>query len=81
MDYIGFIAAFLTTVSFAPQAIKTIRTKRTESLSLGMYLIFTLGVACWLTYGIHIGDIPIILANSVTLLLTGTILVLKLKHG
>lgn len=81
MDNIGFIAAFLTTVSFAPQAIKTIRTKRTESLSLGMYLIFTLGVGCWLAYGIHLGDIPIILANSVTFLLTGTILVLKLKHG
>lgn len=81
MEYIGFIAAFLTTFSFAPQAIKTIRTKSTESLSLGMYLIFTLGVGCWLAYGIHLGDIPIILANAVTLLLTGTILVLKLKHG
>ncbi|WP_424961135.1 SemiSWEET transporter [Ekhidna sp.] len=81
MNYIGFIAAFLTTISFAPQAIKTIRTKSTESLSLGMYLTFNTGVGCWLAYGIHLGDLPIIIANSITLLLTGTILILKLKHG
>ncbi|MEP0984145.1 SemiSWEET transporter [Ekhidna sp.] len=81
MEYIGFIAAFLTTISFAPQAIKTIRTKSTESLSLGMYLTFTIGVGCWLAYGIYLGDAPIIFANSITLILTSTILVLKIKHG
>lgn len=81
MNYIGFLAAFLTTISFAPQAIKTIRTRSTESISLGMYIIFTVGVICWLIYGVHINDLPIILANAVTLILTGTILILKIKHG
>lgn len=81
MEYIGFIAAFLTTFSFAPQAIKTIRTRSTESLSLGMYSIFTLGVLCWLIYGIYLGDLPIIFANSVTLVFTSTILFMKLRHG
>ena len=81
MDYIGFIAAFLTSISFAPQAIKTIRTRSTESISLRMYVILTTGVICWLIYGFYLKDFPIIFANSVTLLLAGTILVMKLKFG
>lgn len=81
MQYIGFIAAILTTISFAPQALKTIRTKSTDGISLGMYVIFNLGVICWLIYGITSNDLPIIFANAITLLLTGTILFLKLKHG
>lgn len=78
---IGFIAALLTTVSFAPQAVKTIRTRNTESISLGMYVIFTIGIICWLIYGIFLNDLPIILANSITLLFTSTILAMKLKYG
>ena len=81
MEYIGFIAAILTSISFAPQAIKTIRTKSTESISLRMYVILTTGVVCWLIYGFYLMDYPIIIANSVTLLLAGTILVMKLKFG
>lgn len=81
MKLLGLIAAILTTSSFAPQAIKTIRTKSTESISLGMYIMFNLGVLCWLCYGVYLNDLPLILANSVTIVLTGTILYLKLKHG
>lgn len=81
MEYIGFIAAILTTSSFAPQALKTIRTRNTSSISLGMYIIFNLGVTCWLIYGITISDYPIIFANAITLIFTGTILTLKLKYG
>ncbi|MEO9871228.1 SemiSWEET transporter [Ekhidna sp.] len=80
-QYIGLIAAFLTTVSFAPQAIKTIRTRNTESISLGMYVLFTTGVGCWLVYGLYLNNLPIILANSITLILTGIILIMKVKHG
>ena len=80
-QYVGLIAAFLTTVSFAPQALKTIRTKSTDGISLGMYVLFNAGIVCWLAYGLLIGDIPIILANSITLMLTATILALKIKHG
>lgn len=81
VQYIGILAAILTTVSFAPQAIQIIRTKRTEGISLGMYIIFTSGIACWLVYGVFIKDFPLILANSVTFLLTSTILILKIRHG
>ncbi len=80
-DYVGFLAATLTSLAFAPQAIKTIRTKSTESISLGTYFLFTIGVLSWLIYGILQNDWPIILANILTFICAFTILFLKLKHG
>lgn len=77
-DIIGFLAATLTTASFVPQAILTIKTRDTKSLSLGMYSTFTLGVLCWLIYGIHLGDKAIIIANAITLLLAASILSFKI---
>ena len=81
LHWIGFIAALLTTASFIPQAVMTIRTRDTRGVSLGMYIIFTTGVAFWLAYGIAIDSLPMILANTVTLGLAGTILALKLRYG
>jgi len=78
---IGLAAAGCTTLSFLPQAIKTIKTKQTEDLSLGMYSFFTLGVSLWLTYGIIIKDLPVILANSITLVFTLIILIMKIIYG
>lgn len=77
---IGLAAASCTTLSFLPQAIKTIRTKQTRALSLGMYAILTLGLLLWLIYGIFINDLPIILANTVTLVFSATILMLIIKY-
>jgi len=71
---IGLAAATCTTISFLPQAVKVIRTKDTRSLSLPMYIIFTIGVLLWLTYGILVGDIPVIAANIVTSILSIVIL-------
>ena len=81
LEWIGFAAALLTTASFIPQAVMTIRTRDTRGISLGMYVIFTTGVALWLAYGIAIDSLPMILANTVTLALAGTILGLKLRYG
>ncbi|MBI2044275.1 SemiSWEET transporter [Candidatus Pacearchaeota archaeon] len=84
MDWItilGLIAAFLTTLSFVPQAIKTIRTKRTKDLSLMMYSLFTLGVFLWLIYGIMVSDLPLILANTISLIFVSITLVMKIKYG
>lgn len=81
LEWIGYAAAVLTTSSFIPQAIMTIRTRDTRGISRGMYVIFTLGVALWLVYGIAIGSWPMILANVVTLILAATILGLKLRFG
>lgn len=80
-EWLGYLAATLTTFAFVPQAAKTIRTRDTRGISLGMYVVFTLGIACWFGYGIALGSWPIILANAVSFVLAGTILVLKLRHG
>ena len=77
----GYLAAILTTLSFLPQAIKTIREKNTEGISFIMYSMFTAGVLLWLIYGLFIKDIPIIVANFITLILALTILVLKVKYS
>jgi MtN3 and saliva related transmembrane protein len=77
-DLIGYAAATLTTASFLPQTILTLRTRDTRGISLTMYSCFTLGVALWLTYGIALGEWPIIVANAVTLALAATILGTKL---
>ncbi|MGZ8193447.1 MAG: SemiSWEET transporter [Methylobacter sp.] len=79
-EIIGYLAAILTTASFLPQAILTIKTKDTKSLSLSMYAMFTLGVLFWLIYGLSISDRAIIFANSITLLLAAAILSVKIYN-
>lgn len=81
MEWAGYLAAAMTTLAFVPQALKTIRTRDTRSISLGMYVVFTIGIAFWLVYGIALGSMPMILSNVVTFLLSATILGLKIKHG
>ena len=80
-DIVGSIAATLTTIAFLPQAIQVIKTKSTRDISLVMYLVFTIGVAFWLTYGILLGAVPIIIGNIVTLILALIVLLMKLKYG
>ena len=67
LKYIGFFAAFCTTIAFLPQAAKVWKTKSTKDISLYMFIIFTIGVLSWLIYGISISDLPIILANAINL--------------
>ncbi len=81
MEWAGYVAATMTTLSFVPQAAKTIRTRDTRSISLGMYVVFTAGIAMWLVYGIALHSIPMILSNIVTFVLSATILAMKLRHG
>ena len=81
LEWLGYTAAALTSASFIPQAVMTIRSRDTRGISRGMYIIFTVGVAFWLAYGIAIDSLPMILANVVTLGLAGTVLVLKLRYG
>ena len=77
---IGSIAAVLTTFAFLPQVIKVIKTKDTESIAFGMYLMQVLGIALWLAHGLVIHDLPLILANSVSFILSGTILIYKIRY-
>jgi MtN3 and saliva related transmembrane protein len=78
-DLIGYLAAILTTCSFVPQAWLTFRTRDVSGISLGMYSVFTTGVALWLAYGVLLGAWPIVAANAVTLALAVAILVMKLR--
>jgi len=78
-ESIGYAAATLTTASFLPQAWYTFRTRDVRGISLGMYLIFVLGVSLWLAYGVMVAAWPIVIANAITLALASLILVMKLR--
>ena len=80
LEWTGYVAATLTTLAFVPQALKTIRSRDTRGLSLGMYVVFTIGVGFWLAYGIALESWPMILSNVVTLGLAAVILAMKLKY-
>lgn len=77
---IGLVAAALTTWSFLPQVIKTIRTKKTEDISLAMFLVLSVGLFIWLVYGLLIKDLPLIIANLISFILTAIILFFKIKY-
>lgn len=77
--WVGSLAAILTTVSFLPQVYKTWKSGDTSGISLLMYSLFVTGILFWLVYGILLNELPIILANSVTLVSSGIILILKIK--
>lgn len=72
---LGLVAATLTTLAFLPQVIKTWRAKSAEDLSIGTFSMLCTGVFCWLMYGLLIDDLPVILANAVTLVLVVAVLV------
>jgi MtN3 and saliva related transmembrane protein len=80
-DLIGYAAGILGTAAFLPQVLKTVKSRRTQDISLGMYILFCSGVALWLIYGLRLGSMPVIAANAVTLALAGTVLVLKVRNG
>lgn len=80
INMIGFAAAILTTASFLPQAVKTIRTKDTSGISLFMYSLFTLGTLFWFLFGLFSHNMPVMIANVVTLLFAAIILVYKIKY-
>jgi MtN3 and saliva related transmembrane protein len=77
---IGFIAACLTTFGFIPQVVKVVKSKDTESISLGMYVMSVTGMSLWLIHGIYQGDVALIIANSVSVSSAGIILAYKLIY-
>lgn len=81
VSIIGFVAGTCTTLAFLPQVIRTWRTRSTEDISLGMFSLMVFGIALWLFYGIVIGDWPLIIADSVSLLFAAVILGMKVRYG
>lgn len=77
---IGLLAAICTTLSFLPQALKTIRTKDTTGISLSMYTLFTFGTFLWLLFGYFSSNLPVTAANFVTFIFAATILFYKIKY-
>lgn len=80
IEWFGGIAGILTTASFLPQVFKTWKTKSTDSLSLPMLLMMTIGIAFWLTYGILINSISMIVSNGITLVSASVLVFFKLKY-
>lgn len=78
LEHLGFAAAICTTGAFIPQVLMVWRARGAPGISIGMYLLFIVGVCLWLAYGAAIGSWPVMLANGVTLLLAGAVLAMKL---
>ena len=83
VECIGYAAASLTTISFFPQAVKTLRSGDTHSISLGMYSLFTAGVMLWSIYGLMVADGPVLIANLITMIPAAVVLQRKIaaKHS
>ena len=77
---LGGLAATCTTLCRLPQAIKIIREKRTEGISVITQSVFTFGVALWAVYGVLLNNRPILYANVITLVFSLAILILKLRY-
>jgi MtN3 and saliva related transmembrane protein len=79
--WVGYAAGTLTTVAFLPQVLHVWRTKRADDLHMGTLVSFMAGVALWLAYGIGTRQMPVIVANAVSLVLQCAILMLKLRYA
>jgi MtN3 and saliva related transmembrane protein len=79
-NLLGLLAGTLTTASFLPQVIKTWRSRSAGDISLVMFALFSLGVLLWIVYGFTVGAVPVIVANVITLLLSTTILIFKIRY-
>lgn len=80
VELIGSAAAFLTTLSFVPQVVKTMRSRSTRDISTAMWSLFSIGVALWLVYGLLLGAWPLIIANALTLAMAVVVLTITLRN-
>jgi len=81
IETIGALAGILTTLAFAPQVIKSFRSKSVADISLVMYGALCTGILLWICYGALIGSRPLMAANGITLLLAGSVLYLRLRYA
>ena len=77
---LGLVAGTLTTLSFLPQLLKAWKSRSTHDISIGMILLLAVGIMLWIFYGIVTADVPVIVANAVTLVFVSLILALKLRY-
>lgn len=77
---LGLVAGTLTTLSFLPQLLKAWKSRSTHDISIGMFSLLAVGITLWIVYGVVTSDLPVVVANSVTLVFVGLILALKLRY-
>ncbi len=81
IEIVGYVAACLTTISYLPQALKIIKLKKADEISLTMYLLSVSGTFLWLVYGLFMGNLPLILANAISCSFGIIIIFYKIKFG
>ena len=81
LDGLGLIATCFTSSSFVPQVWRTWKTRDVSGISLMTYVIINIGLILWLIYGVLRGDLPLTVANSIMVVLTGAILIMKIRYG
>lgn len=81
IDIIGSCAGLLTTMALLPQVVKAHMSRHTKDLSLAMFVLFSCGLCLWILYGVALHSIPVIVTNSITLLLELYLIYLKVKYG
>lgn len=79
-EIIGYIAGFSVAVCFLPQSIKTIRTQKTDDISLLSYFIYNIGMICWIIYGWYLNSLQMMLFNAISLVSSVSIFVITLKN-
>ncbi len=77
---VGIIAAVCTTSGFIPQIIRGLRTKRLDDVSPLMCMLLIFGLSLWLSYGIHIEDMIIVVANAFGVSFSIIIIFLRFKY-
>jgi MtN3 and saliva related transmembrane protein len=77
---IGLGAGFLTALSLIPQVVKTLKDKKAEDVSLMTLFVLQAGIILWIVYGFKRDDFPIILTNSISLLVNITMVILGFRY-
>ncbi len=80
-EYLGYIGGVLTTFCYIPQIIRVFKLKSAKEISLLFTVMLLIGIICWLFYGILLSLVPIILWNSIALVMSVVLLYAKLKYG
>lgn len=77
---LGMLSAVLTTISFLPQAIKTITTRCTKGISVLMYLSYTVGIFLWCVYGYYIHDDILLISSVIAFVFAFPVMVLTVMN-
>jgi len=81
IHYVGFFAGVLTSGAAIPQVLQTYRTKHARDLSMWQLVLLNLGMLLWLIYGVSLNDLPLICANTFSIVCYSTLIGMKLSYA